>query len=202
MKNIVIGMTGPTGSGKSTVGHMLREKGFKIVDADKVARRVTEKGSPTLWELCSAFGDDIMLESGELNRAELAKRAFADSDSLATLNSITHPAIIRLIEQEIAQLANQGEGKIILDAPQLFEAGADKLCGFVLSVLADRQTRLARIMSRDGITKEQADARINAQKTDEFFVENSDFVIYNNTNTDALKPQIEAFVNKYNIREG
>ena len=196
MKRIVIGMTGPTGSGKSTVGRLLCERGFKIVDADKVARRVTEKGSPALCELCCAFGDDILLDSGELDRKELAKRAFADSDSLATLNSITHPAIIGLIEQEIAQLANQGERKIILDAPQLFEAGADKLCGFVLSVLADRETRLDRIMARDSISREQANARINAQKSDEFFVENSDFVIYNNADPEALKPQIDAFVEK------
>lgn len=193
---IVIGMTGPTGSGKSTVGELLCEKGFKIVDADKVARRVTEKGSPSLGELCVAFGDDILLENGELDRAMLAKKAFADKESLEKLNSITHPAIIELIKQEIDTLKASGESKIILDAPQLFEAGAQNLCDFILSVLADKEIRLERIKSRDNITDEQALSRINAQKSDEFFVENSDFVIYNNSDTEALTPQIDMLITK------
>lgn len=196
----VIGMTGPTGSGKSTVGKLLCEKGFKIVDADKVARRVTEKGSPTLAVLCSAFGDDVLLENGELDRALLAKRAFNDKDSLAKLNSITHPAIIELIRQEIEELKESGETKIILDAPQLFEAGAQSLCDFILSVLADKETRLERIKARDNITDEQALSRINAQKSDEFFVENSDFVIYNNSDTEALTPQIDLLLEKMEVR--
>ena len=196
----VIGMTGPTGSGKSTVGKLLLEKGFKIVDADKVARRVTEKGSPTLAVLCSAFGDDILLENGELDRALLAKRAFADKESLEKLNSITHPAIIELIRQEIEALKTSGETKIVLDAPQLFEAGAQSLCDFILSVLADKETRLERIKNRDNITDEQALSRINAQKSDEFFVENSDLVIYNNSDTEALIPQIDLLSQKLEVR--
>ncbi|MBR5773733.1 MAG: dephospho-CoA kinase [Clostridia bacterium] len=195
-KFLVIGMTGPTGSGKSTIGETLCARGFKIVDADKVARRVTEKGSPTLAQLCSAFGDDIMYPCGELDRAALAKKAFADEESLRMLNSITHPAIIELIKAEIEVLRASGETKIILDAPQLFEAGADKLCDYVISVLADRATRLERIMERDNITEEQALSRINAQKSDDFFVENSDFVIYNNSDIEALTPQIDLLIEK------
>lgn len=196
MKKIVIGMTGPTGSGKSTVGKLLCEKGFKIVDADKTARRVTEKGSPTLGELCSEFGDDILLGNGELDRAELAKRAFADKESLEKLNSITHPAIINLIKEEISALQDSGETRIVLDAPQLFEASAQNLCDCVISVLADKETRLERIMARDNISQEQALSRINAQKSDEFFTENSDFVIYNNSDTEALTPQIDLMLEK------
>jgi len=193
---IVVGMTGPTGSGKSTVGRLLCEKGFKIIDADKVARRVTEKGSPTLSSLCSAFGEDILRPDGELDRPMLAKKAFADRQSLEKLNSITHPAIIDLIEREISSLRESGETKIILDAPQLFEAGAEKMCDFVLSVLADKETRIERIKSRDNITDEQAQSRINAQKSDEFFVENSDFVIYNNSDIEALTPQVDLLISK------
>lgn len=197
----VVGMTGPTGSGKSTVGKLLCERGFKIVDADRVARRVTEKGSPTLAVLCANFGDDILLQSGELDRAELAKRAFADKEGLEMLNSITHPAIISLIKEEIEALKASGETKIILDAPQLFEAGAQSLCDFILSVLADRETRLERIKKRDNITDEQAESRINAQKSDEFFVENSDLVIYNNSDTASLTPQIDLLLEKMEVRK-
>lgn len=191
---IVIGMTGPTGSGKSTVGKLLCEKGFKIVDADKVARRVTEKGSPVLAALSSAFGDDILLESGELDRAALAEKAFSDKENLDKLNSITHPAIIDLIKQEIETLKSNGENRIILDAPQLFEAGAQKLCDFILSVLADKEIRLERIKLRDNISDEQALSRINAQKSDDFFVEKSDFVIYNNWDAESLPAQIDLLI--------
>ncbi len=193
---IVIGMTGPTGAGKSTVGHILRQKGFSIIDADKTARKVTETGSPTLATLCETFGDDIIDENGALIRSALAAKAFADKESLDKLNAITHPAILALIEKEIATLTESGETKIIIDAPQLFEAGAEKFCTFILSVLADTETRIERITCRDSISRETALARIQAQKPDEFFIENSDMVIYNNSDTDALVPQVDELMAK------
>lgn len=193
---IVIGMTGPTGAGKSTVGHLLRQKGFSIIDADKTARKVTEMGSPTLAALCEAFGEDIIDENGALVRSALAAKAFADKESLDKLNAITHPAILSLIEEEIAALTESGKTKIIIDAPQLFEAGAEKFCSFILSVLADVETRIERITCRDSISRETALARIQAQKPDEFFIENSDMVIYNNSDTDALVPQVDELMAK------
>ncbi|MBR5271921.1 MAG: dephospho-CoA kinase [Clostridia bacterium] len=197
---IIVGMTGPTGAGKSTVGKLLRQRGFSIIDADKTARKVTEKGSPVLAALCDAFGDDILSEDGSLIRPALAAKAFVDKESLNKLNSITHPAILSLIEAEIASLTEAGKTKIILDAPQLFEAGAEKFCTFILSVLSDMETRIERIMCRDSISRESAVTRIEAQKSDEFFLSHSDFVVYNNSDEDALIPQIDELMEKLGLK--
>lgn len=172
-KPFLIGLTGPTGAGKSYICEKLAEKGFNIVSADKIARMVVEKNSPLLPVLAKEFGDDIIKEDGELNRELLAKRAFWHKQRTQKLNDIMHPAIM---EQSIIQ----ADGYCVFDASQLFEARGQKFCSKVVSVLADKDLRINRITKRDGITKEQAEKRINVQFDDEFFINNSDFVIYNN----------------------
>ena len=200
LKNkFVLGLTGPTGAGKSTVASMLIEQGFSVVDADKAARRVTEKGSDVLNEIAAVFGKDI-LKDGELDRPLLASRAFRDKESTEKLNAITHPAILGAVKKAIEDLANEGKTKIILDAPQLFEAGAQGLCDFILSVLATRETRIYRIMARDGITREQTLRRMSAQLSDDFFIENSDFVIYNDSDACAVNTQINTLTEKISER--
>ena len=189
-KAFVIGLTGPTGAGKGVVGELLKEKGFAVIDADRVARSVTEKGSETLTAIAAAFGDDI-IKDGELDRPLLAFRAFSDKESTQKLNSITHPAILKAVKDAIESLTQSGKTKIILDAPQLFEAGAQGICDFIVSVLATRETRISRIIERDGITREGAIRRISAQKRDDFFIENSDFVIYNDSDFCALNRQTD-----------
>ena len=195
-KPFVLGMTGPTGAGKSTVGSMLAEHGFFIIDADKTARKLTEKGSKALSELAKAFGEDIISPDGELVRPMLAQRAFKDAESAKKLNAITHPAILELVRDEIEKAAKDGNFKIVLDAPQLIEAGGDTVCDFILSVLATKETRIARITARDGISRQEALMRINAQKSDEFFIEHSDFVIYNDANFCKVNTQIDTLFEK------
>ena len=171
-KPFTIGLTGQTGAGKGWVCESLRALGFKIIDSDSVARALTKKGSPLLTELQSAFGSDI-LESGELNRALLAKRAFADKISTEKLNSIMHPAIIE-------ECKKQSDIPCVLDAPQLFEAKAEKECYKIICVCANEEKRINRIMRRDNITEEQARQRISAQFDEKYYIDHSDFVIYNN----------------------
>ncbi|MBR1762846.1 MAG: threonylcarbamoyl-AMP synthase [Eubacterium sp.] len=171
-KPFTIGITGQTGAGKGYVCSRLKDLGFKIIDSDSVARRLTEKGSPLLFELQKAFGEDI-LENGELNRALLASRAFAGKKETEKLNRIMHPAIIE-------ECKKQSEMLCVLDAPQLFEAKADGLCYKIICVTAPLETRLSRIMERDNISKEQAMQRINAQYDEKFYIDRSDYVIYNN----------------------
>lgn len=184
---MIIGLTGQTGAGKSTVCELLREKGLLVIDCDKVARSVTEKGSKTLSLLAKAFGNDIILEDGSLNRRELASRAFQNAEKTALLNSITHPAITDAINKVIAEHKDEN---IILDAPTLIESGAYKLCDKIVSVLASADVRKERIMARDNLTLSEAEKRMSAQKNDEFYKEYSDAVIFNNS--DKTKTLISA----------
>ena len=165
----VVGLTGPTGAGKSTVATLFAREGVPVLDADGVARQVTAVGSPVLERLAGVFGRDILNPDGALCRKILAARAFASPQATKRLNEITHPAILSLIRDALSQLEAEGERLAVLDAPQLFESGAQALCGEVIAVLAAPETRLVRIMERDGISKAMAWERIKAQPKDEFY---------------------------------
>lgn len=172
---MVIGLTGQTGSGKSTVARLL---GFESINADEVAHEVLL--DPRVKnELCGRFGQDILDDNGEINRGELAKKAFANPNSLAMLGAITHPAIIKEILDRIELLEGRGEKIILLDAPTLFESGAHKMCSKIIFVTADGQIRKKRIMKRDGLSEQAAELRLRAQKTDDFY-KSADYKIINN----------------------
>lgn len=172
---MVIGLTGQTGSGKSTVAKLL---GFESINADEVAHEVL-LDTRVKNELCGRFGQDILDDNGEINRGELAKKAFANPNSLAMLGAITHPAIIKEILGRIELLEGLGEKIILLDAPTLFESGAHKMCSKIIFVTADGQIRKKRIMERDGLSEQAAELRLRAQKTDDFY-KSADYKIINN----------------------
>ena len=174
--SIVIGLTGPTGSGKSSLSKIAEEFGLKVIDCDKTAREVTNKGTEGLTALVSAFGEDILLPDGNLNRKALANRAFKDSKSTELLNKTILPFIADIV---IKQSKNQDT---LLDAPTLFESGINKICNKTVAVLADRDIRLKRIIERDNLTLKEAEIRIN----ETFFKENADYVLYNNGNENAF----------------
>ncbi len=168
------------GSGKSAVAKIFCDNGFVLIDADKLAKKVTEKGSPVLAKLSDVFGADVINFDGTLNRALLAQKAFKDEESTELLNAVTHPAIIALVKQEIKSFFENGKTKIIYDAPVLFESGTDSLCDKVVCVIADKEQRIKRVKSRDNMPAEDIKNRINAQHPDSFYTEKSDYVIYNN----------------------
>lgn len=162
----VIGLTGPTGAGKSVIAARFEQAGAFIIDADKLAREVTEKGHPCLLALADYFGEDILHEDGTLNRAALAQKAFATPKTRQALNDITHPRIIARSEELLRACTAP---VAVIDAPLLFESGMERLCDRTIAVIAPLAVRKARIMARDGITSEQADHRIAAQKTDDYY---------------------------------
>lgn len=174
MKNI-IGLTGPTGAGKSTFSAIAKEKGFSVIDCDNISRQVTEKGSECLLKLAEVFGEDI-LNDGVLDRKLLAKRAFCDNEQKEKLEEIIFPFIL---SEVIERINNDNNDNILLDAPTLFESGIDEMCGSTVAILCPAQKRKERIISRDNLTNEQSEIRLNAGKPDEFYIEKADFILNN-----------------------
>ncbi len=190
----VVGLTGPTGAGKSLVADSLRDLGVPVIDADHVARQVTEPNTECLATLCAVFGKDILSSDGTLNRKALAARAFATPETAEQLNRITHPAIMGTIKQELENLADAGYPLAVLDAPLLFEAGADTLCQRILTVIAPTETRLQRIMVRDKLDYESAKQRIDIQHDDAFYARDGVIVLINDSTPDALIAQAKAII--------
>lgn len=176
---LIIGLTGKTGAGKSTVALKLKEKGCYIIDGDIIARQITEKGSDVLPLLQKAFGEDILDENGCLIRQKLAQKAFSSKENTELLNSITHPEINRRCEKEIDLAESQGYKTAIIDAAALLEGDCKNLCQKIAVVTAPENIRLERILARDFITNEQAMTRINAQKDDEYYFSQADIIIRN-----------------------
>lgn len=178
--SIIVGLTGPTGAGKSSAATLCKSLGIKHIDCDIIARKATEKGEEGLLAVCGAFGDDILNNDGTLNRKALAEKAFKDKDSTVLLNQTLLPIIKKMVLDEI-----KGD-KVLLDAPTLFESGVNEICNKTVAVLSDKDLRLKRILARDNITTEQALLRINAGKSDDFYKEKCDFVIYNNSDENTF----------------
>lgn len=183
---MVVGLTGQTGAGKTTVCKVFSENGFEIINADHIARLVVEKGQPCLKEICEFFGKDILLENGMLDRPKLAGLVFTDKNKLEVLNSITYPYITSEILHTIRKLSAKGKKLILLDAPTLFESRADDFCELIISVISHESLRLERIMKRDNISRESAKYRMDSQLKEDFFRQNSDFIIKNNSDIDNL----------------
>lgn len=176
----VLGLTGPTGSGKSTVSAVAKEKGAVVIDCDKTARSVTKRGSMVLGELAAAFGEDILSKNGVLLRKRLAKKAFSTKENTDKLNKIILPYIVSALKAEIKYYREKGAGMLILDAPTLYESGIDKICDNIIVVLSDQNKRRQRIIERDGLTDEQADIRLLASKPDSYYCDRAKHIIYNN----------------------
>ncbi len=184
---MVVGLTGQTGAGKSTVSKIFREYGFDIINADIISREVVEKGSACLSEIEDCFHEGVISFDGTLDRRALGEIVFSDAKKLELLNSIMYPYIVGRILQEIHRMADMGQNMILLDAPTLFESRADDFCELIISVIAKEPLRRERIMKRDGLTEEQAQRRIDSQLPESFFKGHSDFIIKNNKGMDNLE---------------
>ncbi len=174
----IIGISGCSGSGKSTVCDLLKADGAYIIDADEVSRRVVEPGTPTLKKLADRFGEDILNVDGTLNRHLLADRAFSNEKNTKALTNITHLAILNIIVREKnANLSSYNY--IILDAPLLFSSKLYRLCDLTVRVCAPKQVCISRIIKRDSITPKQAYQRLKAQTKEIKLSKKADIIIRN-----------------------
>ena len=176
MKKLV-GLTGKTGAGKSTVSEYLSGKGAYIIDGDIVAREVLSVDETLITQLCNTFGD-ILNADGTLNRKKLAAAAFSSAENTDKLNSIMHPAINKLINSK-AEKAFENHNVVIVDAAAIIESGFADGCDILVVVHAPFDVRKNRIIKRDNLSEKDALIRMNGQKDDDFYLSKADFVVRN-----------------------
>lgn len=187
------GLTGGIGSGKSTVAAMFSDKGAFIIDADAISRELMEPGEETLQRVVAAFGEEILLDNGQLNRPHLASLIFANPEKREKLNAIVHPAVrarSQLLREEA--VAQQGENATIIeDIPLLTETGQANRFDGVIVVCANEKVRLERLTTQRGILKEDALARIKAQASDEERAQIARWIIDNSGSREDTQHQVE-----------
>lgn len=178
--SILVGLTGGLGSGKSLVSGEMKRLGAEVLDADLVAREIVEPGSPALEEIKREFGPGVLTGDGALDRKALGEMVFSDPERLKALNRITHPKIIKLIDRRAEKIAKEKPGTVIVvDAALLIEAGHHRRMDKVIVVYADEDSRVERLMKRDGFTAEEALRRMNSQMPLEEKLPFADIVIDN-----------------------
>lgn len=192
----VLGLTGGIGSGKSMVARMFAQLGADVIDADQLAREIVEPGQPALEEIAAAFGQEILLPDGRLNRSKLAGIIFADVGARARLDAITHPKIRQRMDAEIAA-RRSGSGVLIVDIPLLYENGRTATVETVIVVWVDPETQLRRLQERDGLTLDQARQRIAAQMPLDEKRARADLVIDNSGSRADTRHQVEAIYGRY-----
>jgi dephospho-CoA kinase len=194
----IIGITGGIGSGKTTVTEFLKGKGYQVVDADMIARKIVEPGTEVLGQLVSHFGGSILHNDGSLNRKRLAELAFVNPAKKDELDWITHGAILENITQEINNIRIQLNPKLVfVDAALLIETGLYKKMDEVWLVTAHEALRIQRVVARDRLDAERVKQRIRAQMSDEQKARHS-FRIINNAGTkEELYNALEKILREY-----
>ena len=193
----IIGLPGGTGSGKGVVSAFLKNNGAYIVDADKIAHDIILKGKPAYAELVEYFGKEILGDDGEVVRRKLGTLVFSQGgEKLEFLNKCTHKYIFEEMKKEIADAEKLGFKAAVLDAPLLLEGNFASLCDTVWAVYTDEKIREERIMSRDGITLEQAKDRISKQKKWSEYEEKADVVLDNSKDAAYVESQALKALNK------
>lgn len=195
----VIGVTGGSGSGKSVACRYLASRGGKLIDCDKVYASLVDRPSECTAALANAFGKVILKPDGSLNRKMLSDIVFKSDnrEKLDLLNRTVHPSVIEEVKRIIQDSSDSTY--FLIDAPQLFEAGADKICDTTVYVTADEDKRLERIRKRDGISMQDAKRRLDSQHSDVFFKSKCDHTVYNNGTEQELETECYKLLDRLGI---
>ena len=194
---MIIGITGSSGAGKSTICEYIEnEYKVKIINADKIARKLSKKGTSYIIDIIKMFGKNIVDEDGELKRRKLAEIIYSNPKKREELNKCTFKYITKEIKKELNKVE---EGTVaVIDAPLLFESELNRMCDKVIGVIAKREIQIDRIVARDDIDYEQAEKRLLSQQTNEFYKEHCDDIIENNSLL-GFEQETEKIMAKYGI---
>ena len=178
------------------VASTFAELGADVIDADRLAREVVEPGQPALQEIAEAFGADMLLPDGHLDRGKLGRLIFADPVARGTLNAITHPRIRERMATEVAGRVSR-PGVLIVDIPLLYESDRTDTAEAVIVVWVDPETQRRRLMERDGLSEDEARQRIAAQMPLDEKRAKADVVIDNSGSRENTRRQVEAVYQRY-----
>jgi dephospho-CoA kinase len=190
MTKRVVGLTGGIASGKSTVGKMLTELGVLVIDADQLSREVVEPGTKGLQSVVDVFGTEYLTPDGTLDRPKLGLMVFSDPTALSCLESIVHPLVADLFSQKCAKAQEYPTPYIVYENAILVETGLDKTMDKVIVVAAEPELQITRVMKRNKLTREQAEARISAQFSLQVKLDAADIVIINDNDREALRGRV------------
>ena len=183
----VIGVTGPSGAGKSLFCDFLKKNNIPMIDADRLYHSMLVAGSPCTAAIAKEFGEDILDENGCPDRKKLSAIVFSSPEKLQRLNAVVLDFVLDEIRTLICDFEQNGHKNVLIDAPTLIESGFHRECDCVVSVIAPKEDRIKRICERDGIDISRATARVEAQKSDGFYIENSDHVLINDSDSKAFE---------------
>jgi len=192
----IIGLTGGIASGKSTVSNIALNRGIPVIDADKIAREIVQKGKPAFGEIVEFFGPQIIDDDGNLDRKALGDIVFTDKLKLRKLNDITHPKIIGEIKIRLESLKNKKEVLAIIDAALLIEMNMRELVDVIWLVVASEPLQIQRLMQRDGLIEEEALERIKSQMSTDEKAQYADAIINNCGDLQMLKNNVDELIDK------
>lgn len=189
-----VGLTGGIGCGKTTVSTLFSGLGVTIIDADDISRQLTTSNSVALQQIKNAFGESVILDNGELNRAMLKTLIFENSTAKQQLEAILHPLVFQEINRQVLQLS---AAYCIISIPLLFETASQTLVDRILVIDCDKQTQIERVQKRDNLSLERIEQIIANQVSAAFRTANADDVLHNTKNTTALAKDVKKLHNFY-----
>lgn len=195
----IIGITGGIASGKSSVSLYLQELGFTIIDADLASRAVVEPGEEAFHQVVRAFGENILLADGTIDRAKLGSIIFHDQEKRLLLNSIVHPAVRKWMRLKTEEALAAGKETVFMDIPLLFESKLTYMVEKTLLIYADERVQLERLMNRNGLSEAEALARIHSQMPLADKKALADAIIDNNGELTETKKQVRTILNDWHV---
>ena len=192
-----VAVTGSAGSGKTAVCDRLKAQGLQVINTDTLAREVVAPGSRGFGEIVNRFGPKVLQADGSLNRSTLRRIITSDVEARRSLENIIHPKIIERMEMEMEMAVKDGGTIFFVEVPLLFEAGWNDYFDVTVMVSADDEIRIQRLMARDNVSRQEAQALLQIQKPDHEKIQHSDFIIKNNGSREQLAVEVNRFLKMF-----